>query len=121
MDNELYNDLIRIIKESLPTALVRFDLNFDDNYYGWDICPIPGAMIRLAINGRDHFSIFIKKYVTNTYKDTVDVSIIYCGRLPQKIKMIPLNKQIDTDLVTKQMETDLFFIKQLLYNWQNIG
>lgn len=94
-----------IIHEALPTAMVEYCSNFDDLYYGWDICPKAGVLIRFNVNLNNEMKIKLVKYIIRTYDNNLLVKQMYFGDIPPDERLDP----------------DFNFVKQILKNWKNIG
>lgn len=108
MKNNLSTDGLyykTIIKEALPYAMVIYCENFNDVYCGWDICPVPGVLIRFGVYINDNMLIKLTKYQINIFDETCKTSQIYFGIVP----------------ADDNSEPDFEFIKQMLRNWQSVG
>lgn len=93
----------KIIKEALPNALIEY-CNYDDDYFGWDICPKPGTMIKFMVYTQNQIQVKITIYKIKTYSHSNTEYYekqVYLGTIPDD-----------------ESEPDFKFIMQLLKNWQ---
>lgn len=90
---------------AFPDALIKAVTNFDDFYYGYEICPLPGVLVKFMVKNDEPLRIKVFKYVMNPMRDGLSEHTIFKGSIPP----------------TNDMEPDLDFIQKLLENWNSIG
>lgn len=101
----VHMNLEAAIRKALPGAMTKYCDNFDDQYWGWDICPTPGVLLRLGVDIDAPTRIKIVKYLIETWSERVKVSHIYAGPIPELE-----DKGVDFD-----------FVEKLLKNWASFG
>lgn len=93
------------IDTAFPKAMTVFCNNFDDAHRGWDICPVPGKMIRMMLDMDNPKHLTIVSVVTpQPYSQSI-TKMIFSGNIPS------LNDG----------QPDYPFIAKLLENWEKIG
>lgn len=92
--------LYAVINAAFPGALIKYCDNFDDAWYGWDICPLPGVLIRFNVALNRECRIKIEKTAVIDYFKQVSSKEIFKGDIP-----------------AGDDGPDLDFIKKVLINW----
>lgn len=95
----------KIIRKVFPNGLLVNVGNFDDMYFGCDICPTPGILIRFGIDMNNEMFLKIEYFRLVTLNCTVIYKRIFSGRIPPN----------------SNNEPDFEFIEQLLRYYQQMG
>jgi hypothetical protein len=94
------------VRSAIPAnAIVKFESNFNDIDYGWDIAIAPGTMLRVSLPIDNQMSIRIEKFTIITWSETLDRRTLYSGPI----------------LPNENYEPDMNFITQILKHWEKIG
>jgi len=101
-------EIEKIVRNAFKESIIQYVGNFDDVFWGWEICPKPGHYIRFGIMEGEDMKIRIEKSILKTWSgmDTAIYTRMFYG-------YIPLNSEI--------MEPDFEFIEQLLKCYESIG